>query len=251
MALSGAYGNVWTTEIYLINPTENDLQVTGPRSLPLRTSEPAESCFWPGFPWVVPAGGSLLIPADSLNAAMGCPSVYVGGAVFDADPGTVVHGRTVNHKSVAPAESGQFLAGLGQEIAGVGAADLPSPGTDYLLAALLWDAAQYCASLYDVYVYVANPGMADATITLVSVNWGIEAMYVNGARVTLPYTIDVPAGREVQLALQPIAGGPTEWCSHYARLLDITFRVSAPLAVLGTVVDRATNDARTVAPLHD
>ncbi len=243
----GSYNNLWSTEVYLINPTSQDLQVILPKPLPLRMTV-IHPCDPPVHPWTVPAQSSLLVSASELNTVIGCPGTYVGGLVFSSvAPGLAVATRMTNHKATGLAPDTGLLAGFSQEVPGIATSNLPSPGGEYMLPALTWHQFPCGPTAFDTYVYFANPNNTDATVTLVPPSGKTMSLMIGGAQVDLPYTVTVPANRDVQLALQPLNAGPVI-CSP-PSLFDLFFEVSEPVAVLGSVVDRASNDARTVLPI--
>jgi hypothetical protein len=254
----GAYGNLWSTEVYLVNPQLQDLQVSAARLMPLSFIMPT-TCEPANTPWVVPAKSSVLLSAAELDRSLGCPLEYVGGLVFTADPGIVIQTRMVNHKAEGPVSGEGLLSGFGSEIPGLETTALaqsfippmlPAPVWPYVLPALVWDGSAPAA--FDTYVYIANPNSTDAEVTLgVSAGGQPASMLLEGTEVSRPYTIIVPAGRTIQLHPMPTSSGAAD-AGEGPALFDLSFYVSAdgPIAVVGTVVDRASNDARVVLPVQ-
>lgn len=243
----GVGSNRWSTEVYLSNTGPQSAQVTVAAALPLRVVQQTP-CLPPVAPFQVPAYTTRVVTAAELNRYLGCPGQFVGGLVLEARAGIVVSTRMTNHKALGQAPEEELLQGLSQEIPGLPAASLPRPGEDYMLPALGWHPSPCTATAQlDSYLYMANPNSTSATVTLFDPSGQMGRLTLNRQVVTLPHTFTVPAGRLSQYLVAPAPEAMPAACGKPA-IFDVFFSTNEPLAVLGSVVDRTTQDARTVLP---
>lgn len=243
----GVGGNRWSTEVYVSNTAPQEALVTVAAVLPLRVVQ-HDPCLPPVAPFAVAGYSTRLITAAELNRYLGCPGEFVGGLVFEAPAGVVVATRMTNHKAVGEAPEDELLQGLSQEIPGLPAAALPQPGEDYMLPALGWH-PQPCTqrAQLDSYLYFANSDTNPASVTLFDPSDRIDRLTVNRQVVTLPHTLTVPGERLAQFLVAPAPDVLATVCGKPA-VFDLFFRTDQPVAALGSVVDRTTQDARTVLP---
>lgn len=243
----GVGTNRWSTEVYLSNTAPQQALVTVAAALPLRVVQHVP-CLPPVAPFQVPGYATRVVTAAELNRYLGCPGQYVGGLVLEAPAGIVASTRMTNHKALGEAPEEDLLQGLSQEIPGLPAAALPQPGEEYMLPALGWH-PQPCAARtqFDSYLYLANPGTGPTTVTLYDPSGRIERLSLNRQVVTLPHDLTVPAERLAQFLVAPAPEVMPAVCGKPA-LFDLFFRTDQPVAALGSVVDRSTQDARTVLP---
>lgn len=243
----GVGSNRWSTEVYLSNTGPQTAQVTVAAALPLRVVQQTP-CLPPVAPFPVAAYTTRVVTAAELNRYLGCPGQFVGGLVLEAPPDMVVSTRMTNHKALGQVPEEELLQGLSQEIPGLPAASLPQPGEDYMLPALGWHPSPCTATAQlDSYLYLANPGLTPATVTLFDPSGRMGRLALNRQIVTLPHSFLVPAGRLSQFLIAPAPEAMPAVCGKPA-IFDLFFRTDEPLAVLGSVVDRTTQDARTVLP---
>jgi hypothetical protein len=243
----GVGSNRWSTELYLSNTAPQQALVTVAVVLPLRVVQQVP-CLPPVAPFVVPGFSTRVVTAAELNRYLGCPGQFVGGLVLEAPAGVVVATRMTNHKALGEVPEEELLQGLSQEIPGLPTATLPQPGEEYMLPALGWH-PQPCTgrAQLDTYLYLANPGMAMATVTLFDPSGRIQRLSLNRQVVTLPYELTVPGERLAQFLVAPAPEVMTAVCGKPA-IFDLFFRPDQPVAALASVVDRSTQDARTVLP---
>ncbi len=245
----GVGSNRWSTEMYLSNTGPQTAQVTVAAALPLRVVRQTP-CMPPVAPFQVAAYTTRVVTAAELNRYLGCPGQFVGGLVLETPTGIVVSTRMTNHKVLGQAPEEELLQGLSQEIPGLPVALLPRPGEDYMLPALGWHPSPCTATAQlDSYLYLANPNTTPATVTLFDLGGQIGKLSLNRQTVTLPYTVTVPAGRLSQFLIAPAPEVMPAVCGKPA-VFDLFLSTDEPLAVLGSVVDRTTQDARTVLPVQ-
>jgi hypothetical protein len=244
--LPGVGTNRWTSELYLVNRGATDATVRLAAFLPgaLTISTP---CLPPIAEVSVAPYSTVLWTAAAVSRDLGCPQQAIGALVLEAYGDVVVDSRMVNG-SVAGAVDQGPLSGLGQEIPGVRVEDLVPAGTVSMLPGLLWHPNACGPPRFETYLYFANPGDKPATLTLMQDHDGAPGtLLLDGGAVATPVDLGVPAHgwRRVAVAPTPstIAG-----CLP-PQLFDLFFSADAPLAGLASVVDRSSQDARTVLPL--
>ncbi len=243
----GVGTNRWSTELYLSNTAPQQALVTVAAPLPLKIVQQVP-CLPPLAPLTVPGYSTRVVTAAELNRYLGCPGQYVGGLRLEAPPQIVVNSRMTNHKAAGEVPEEELLQGLSQEIPGLSAAALPQPGEEYMLPALGWH-PQPCSgrAQFDSYLYLANPGRGPATVTLFDPSGRIARLWVNREVVVLPHDVTVPGEQLAQFLVAPAPELATAVCGKPA-LFDLFFRTDTPVAAVGSVVDRSTQDARTVLP---
>lgn len=246
----GAAGNRWHTEVYLSNLNDHAVDVVLAATLPLRVVAGPVPCLPPVRPFRVEGLRTLVVVASELNLWLGCPQEYVGGLVFEHPPGVLVGTRMTNTKGFDGDLAPRFLKGFSQEIPGVPFHRLPGKDGPFLIPSLTRNpAACPGGNEYDTYLYFANPQSNDVTVRLASPPGTAFSFRLGESVVELPYTVKVPAGRVVQLALAPPTSG-TVPCAA-AEFFDLLFEADGQIGVLASVVDRASNDARTVLVTTD
>ena len=243
----GVGSNRWSTEVYVSNTAPQQALVTVAAVLPLRVVQQVP-CLPPVTPFAVAGYSTRVITAAELNRYLGCPGEFVGGLVFEAPAEVVVATRMTNHKAVGEVPEDELLQGLSQEIPGLPTAALPQSGEEYMLPALGWH-PQPCTqrAQLDSYLYLANPGTDSASVTLFDPSGRIDRLVVNRQVVTLPHILTVPGERLAQFLVAPSPEVLPAACGKPA-VFDLFFRTDQPVAALGSVVDRTTQDARTVLP---
>jgi hypothetical protein len=242
----GAAGNRWSSELYLSNLSATAMDVTVAGVLPLRVKQGPHPCLPPITPIHVEGQRTRLLLASELATYLGCPEEFVGGLVLEHPPGLLVASRMTNTKSFLEELLARPLQGFSQEIPGVLLADLPSNDGRYMIPSLAWD-PNPCdgQARFDVYLYLANPSEEERTVTL----WPREGeemrLRIPDREVLLPLPVKVPAGKLVQLAIKPPLP-PGEAPCGQVQFFDLFFEADGSVGVLASVVDRASNDARTI-----
>lgn len=242
---SGAGGNRWTTELYLTNLTSTPMEVTLVRDLPLRVKPSSSPCLPPTVPISVEPQQTRIVLASELGRFLGCPEEFVGALVFSHPEGLILQTRMTNTKSFVTEITDSPLRGFSQEIPGVSVAALAGGHGRYIVPSLAWS-PNPCPGepVFATYLYLANPNDLDATVTFFPKEGGSFRIGFPQEE-ELPFSVKVPAGKVVQLPLSPVPQGEEAPCSS-AEFFDLYFESDVPVGVLASVVDRASNDARTV-----
>lgn len=241
----GAAGNRWSSELYLTNVTGSVMEVTLLKVLPLRVVEGPHPCLPPQTPISIPAHRTRVLLAWELGRYLGCPESFVGGLVLAHPPGLLVQSRMTNTKSFQGSVEEKPLQGFSQEIPGIELSELPNREGRYMIASLAWS-PKPCPDqpIFDVYLYFANPGEVPVTVRLLPPEGETLRLRVPVEEVALPWEVKVPAGKVVQVAIKPVEP-EGEGCVG-AEFFDLFFEADGQVGVLASVVDRASNDARTV-----
>lgn len=244
----GKDGNVWSSEVFLVNPGPATAIVSNPHFVPGTLREP-NPCYPPiaAFHEVAPYSTVMLSSAD-LSIELQCPQAALGGLAFDADPPVVITSRVANVRGGAAA--GATLAGLGQDLSAFGPADLSVPGAIYQLPALVFDSFRCArAPLFEVYLYLANPGSSPVGVTLQRSHDGSAgALILDGAPQATPFTFTLPAQGWRQIKVD-LGGASPSGCGS-PQVADLFFTATGGVAVVASVVDRTSQDARTVLPVR-
>lgn len=242
----GASGNRWFTEIYLSNATSQAQEVLVVGVQVLRVRESPHPCLPPNVPIPVPPLQTKVLVASDLSRWLGCPEEFVGGLLLQHEAGLLVGTRMTNAKGFEPSVGSSLLRGFSQEIPGVPLEALVGePGAVYMVPSLVWHPRPCGATLYDTYLYFNNPGETDVTVQLLPREGETTKLSLGSVEVELPYFFKVPARRVVQLAVQPPASSGNEECGQ-PQVFDLFFAADGKVAALASVVDRASNDARTI-----
>jgi hypothetical protein len=240
--------NRWSTEIYFSNPTGRTLQASvGAVYLGKRLGD--HMCYPPQpNPLEIPAYSSTFVPAREMWRELGCPDAILGGLLLNSDGPLVVSSRMVN----APVLSLQavLLAGVSQEIPGIPREQLPTSGATYMLPTIGWPSVACGSPAFENYLRAVNPGTEPVTLTIQLDAAGSAAtINVGGHNVPVPYSVTVAPESWQQLRIGPPSPPPAGAPCLPDGLRDLFFTVSAPTAVLLSVVDRSTQDPRTVLPI--
>ena len=247
----GKAGNLWRSEVLATNPgpLPVDLEI-GP-FLPgvIKASDP---CMVPSpLRRELPPYSTQLITAADLSFALGCPDLAIGGLVFSAVAPVSLVARVANVTGFPndPSASAAPISGFGQQIPAIPASQLAVPGTVYQVPGLILDANGCIGSRFETYLYIANPDTLPVDVTLQQSQGGTPAgeLVLSGQPVVTPYTFKVPARGWKQLLVK-LGGGPMGPCGE-PQLLDLFFTTTGPIAVVGAVVDRGSQEPRTALPL--
>ncbi len=244
----GQDGNVWNSEVFLINPGPVAARVSIPTFLAgvFRAGVPC----YPPIPAFheVPPYSTVMLSSFEISQELECPAAALGALAFDADLPVQITTRVVNLRAGTPAT--QVLSGLGQVVPGFATDDLAVAGAVYQLPALLWDPFRCArASLFDLYLYLANPGSVPVDVTLQQSRDGAPGeLVINGTSVPTPYTFTVegPGWRQFKVEL----GGTLPAQCLPPQVVDLFFTATGGVAVLAGVMDRASQDPRTVLPVR-
>jgi hypothetical protein len=243
----GKADNLWSSEIFLTNPGPATVMVSNGRFLPgtLKIDVP---CYPPiaAFHLVAPYSTIVLSPR-TIELDLQCPVAALGAMAFTADGPVVISSRVVNTLGLTP--SAEVLSGLGQDVPALSAADLAVPGAVYQLPGLVWDPFRCGPPAFEIYLYLANPGSAPLDVTLQQSRDGAPGeLLVNGVDVMTPSVVTVDAGTFRQLKVE--LGGAKPASCQPPQLVDLFFKATGGIAVVASVVDRSSQDARTVLPLR-
>ncbi len=245
-ALPGASGNLWYTEVSLINPTQQTITVDPPVFLP-GTMQITHPCLPPARQVEVPAESTVIWKPWDIAMELGCPDSAVGALLISADGPLVVTGRMTNVRDEAATETGP-LEGFGQTIDGIDVSSLPAGQETVMLPGMIWHPNACGPRQFDAYVGFANPGdePLDAIIDL-GPQAGDSAVYIDHKLMDLPAKVTVPAKSWIQVQLLPV-NSVMAVCLEPQRF-DLLVTLKGPMAVYGSVVDRSTQDPRTILPV--
>jgi len=244
--LAGKNGNLWSSELYVTNPGSEARRIWVAGFLAGRqgTQRP---CLPPVGQLVVPPQATVLWPATAVSRDLGCPSWALGGLRLESDGSLSIASRVVNERAAGDGES-VLLRGFGQEIMATPVAD-PGSTMEALLPALAWHPNPCGERLFESYVYVANPGLAAVTVTVQQDAAGTPGtLIVNGVEVATPVPLTVEPGAWLQLKVDPV-DSPLAVCMA-PELASLVVKADGPVAVIGSVVDRSTQDPRTVTAVE-
>ena len=245
-SLSGASGNRWSSELYLTNVGQADASVRYGGFLP-GFMEVGTPCLPPIAPVPVPPHSTVVVPGVAVARDMGCPAFAVGGLVLDIDGDVRVTSRMVNTRGTS-GPGGDVASGFGQEIPGLATDELLPAGAPAMLPGLVWDPLRCGSVRFDTYLYFANPGPTAATVTLLSGSGGDPLTVVlDGTTVTTPVALTVAPVGWLRVHVEP--GGAWPAVCGPPHTFDLIFSSDAPIAALASVVDRTTQDPRTVLPV--
>jgi hypothetical protein len=244
--LEGRSGSLWSSEIYLTNPGEQPVLVELARFLPGDISKPTPCDLFMPPTRVVPPQSATVWTANGLATDLGCAERARGGLVLRADGPVHVTSRLVNLGGDEDQGTAAVLSGRGEAFEAISIERLPAAGT-HLLPALMWSRNPCGELAFDTFVGFANPSADPVEVVLDIPHEGDRAVRINGREVFLPHRVLVPANTWRQFRLTPAADGASPCGTVESFLVRIT--IDAPLAIYASVIDRASGDPRTVAPV--
>jgi hypothetical protein len=244
----GKSGNRWTSEVFLTNPGSTTVRFSGMTVLPGVVVTPVP-CLPPTPAYrEVPPYTTAMLSASDLFLALGCPAKVLGGLAFTTDGPARISSRIVNERGETGL--GGPLSGLGQDLPAFSRADLSLPDTVYQLPGLLWDPLR-CARppAFEIYLYLVNPNAAPVDVTLQqSRNGRQDQLLVNGVPITTPYAFTMQPEEWRQLRVE--YGGVLPAVCAGPLVVDLFFVAQGGVEVVGSVVDRGSQDPRTVLPVR-
>ncbi len=252
--LPGHSRNLWTTELYLSNPTSETILVDPPVVLEGSLSIP-NPCYPPVRPKEVPPYSSVVWTAEEIAFDLGCATRVIGALLLTADGPLVVDSRVVNVSGeYVIGEGGEeelpevILTGFSQQMPGRPVEELPAPGDRLMLPSLVWHPNPCDGAAFDAYVGLVNPTGDPVDVTF-DLPEGLRegGMRIGGKLVDLPHTMTLPPRSWQQLHVAPPPSDLTV-CME-PRRFDLYLETEGPVAAYGSVVDRSTQDPRTVFPV--
>ncbi len=247
----GKGGNLWNTEVFATNPGPLPVALEIGPFLPGKTkgSRPCIQMVSP-FLHQLPPYSTQLLSSNELDLAIGCPDSAIGGLVFSADAEVSLVARVANTAGMFnTSNTAAAISGVGQQIPAIPSSQLAGPGAVYQVPGLILDPNPCAAPRFESYLYVANPGPEKVDVTLQQTQDGKSAgsLVLSGQSVVTPYTFSVPAGGWQQFLVQ--MSGTLAACTTSLEVADLFFTTTGSLALVGTVVDRGSQEPRTVLPL--
>ena len=244
--IEGRSGELWSSEIYLTNPSDQPVQVELSRFLPGSINKPTPCDFFMPPTRVVPPYSAAVWTAEGLATDLGCAERARGGLVLRADGPVYVTSRLVNLAGGDDEVAPTVLSGRGEGFEAIPLDELPGAGS-HLLPALMWHRNPCEMSSFDTHVGFANPGSDPVEITLDVPHESARAVQINGEDVFLPHSLSIRGGSWRQIRLSPIVEEGVPCGSVESFLLRI--ETDAPIAIYGSVIDRKSGDPRTVSPV--
>lgn len=235
-----------STEIYLVNPTADPVQVSIAGFLPGTVRRPTPCGQFMSPTRVVPAQSAVLWTASGLATDLGCAEEALGALRLHAEGPVRVTGRMVRHQDVGESTPLGILSGGGQPVTALQVQRLPGP-TTLLLPALLWHRNPCGTAAFTTEIGFANPGLEPVAVTLYLPEESRRAIRINGRPVALPHQIVIEPDRWTQIKLTPM-DRLGEVCLE-PESFDLEIVIDGPLAVYGSVVDEWSLDGRMVQPV--
>lgn len=245
----GHDGAVWSSELYLTNPGDQPVQVTLDGFLGDTIDRPAPCNLFMTPTRVVPPRSSVVWTSAGLATDLGCAEAALGALELRADGPIQITSRLVR-RDLSDGESaeGLLLSGRGQEFEAVPVTELPRRGEVLVLPALLWHRNPCGPPAFDTTLGFANPTGQDLVVLLtLERDLAADGVRVDGRPVDIPHQIVVPARGWIQVRLEPedVSGAACLPPEGFAARV----RVTGPVAVYASVVDRRSHDPRTVMPV--
>ncbi len=243
LRVPGQSETIWSSEVYVTNP--GAVTATVYEGSLIGHTEGAPPC----LPFVQPQitvgpYSTVRWSAENLAPGIGCPVWAAGALTFTSDRDVLISSRMVNVESDGDAAT-DMLRGFGQEVHAIGVNALPEG--ELLLPGIAWHPNACGAAAFDTNVFFSNPG--DRTVTAsIELQPGEPAgLVVDGKPRTAPFVVAV-GPREFRQ--HRIAGADSLLTVCMApRVGAFVLKTDGPLAVIASVVDRSSGDARTVTPI--
>lgn len=247
--IAGNGANNWSSEVYVTNP--------GAEAISVRLAGTYVGRIQDTHPCLPPSPVTIDVPAYSTKGwvgnriwmDLGCPDFILAGLLLHAEAPFIVNSRMVNTFAAPNPAAANLLTGLSQEVPGIPIENLADRGGTYMLPALGWEPSPCGTGRFSNTLQVVNPGDTDIELSLMLDPSGTAMGFlVDGRPVAAPHAVTIRARTWVQIKvaaelLRNVVCGPP-------RLADIFFTTSGPVALYGSVVDRATQDPRTTMPIR-
>lgn len=247
--IAGNGTNNWSSEVYLTNP--------GAEAITVHLAATYLGRIQDRHPCLPPSPVTISVPAYSTKGwvgsqiwrDLGCPDFIVAGLLLRAEAPFIVNSRMVNTFAAPATSTANLLTGLSQEVPGIPAESLPTTGGVYMVPAFGWQPSPCGTASFNNNLQVVNPNDDDAELTLMLDPFGTAREFVvDGKPVTAPHVVPIRARSWVQIKISPaLLRGAA--CMP-AQLADVFFTTTRPVAVYGSVVDRASQDPRTTMPIQ-
>ncbi len=244
--LQGRAESLWSSEIYLTNPSDQPVLVELGRFLPGDISKPTPCDLFMPPTRVVPPQSATVWTAAGLATDLGCAESARGGLVLRADGPVHITSRLVNLAGADQESPAAVLSGRGEAFEAIPLEHLPSAGA-HLLPALMWHRKPCTNPAFDTFVGFANPGPNPVEVILDIPHERGRAVRVNGREVYLPHRVQIRPGTWHQLRLAPATDEEAP-CGAIESFL-VRVDIDGPLAIYGSVIDRSSGDPRTVSPV--
>ena len=242
--------NNWSSEVYLTNPGPEAIRVTLADVYVGKIKEMTPPCLHPSPVRVdVPAYSTVAWKAANIAIGLGCPESALVGLLLSSEGYFVVNSRMVNTFASQSTSVEKLLTGLSQEVPGVPVEQLLQSKTEYMVPGLGWEPAPCGAVQFDNYLQIVNPNDETVTITL-AVGAGSAAgeLMVDGVRHAAPYALELKGRSWRQVKVGPAPRNVVQ--CEAAALDDVFVSVSAPVSLYASVVDRKSQDPRTMLPVQ-
>lgn len=246
--VQGLDGSRWSSEIYLTNPTAVPIQVALADFLPGSLYRPAPCDLFMSPTRVVPPLSAVVWTANGLATDLGCAERALGAVVLDADGPIHVSSRLVQHQPGEGSRRSGVLSGSGQGFVAIPVSELPGRG-EYLLSPLLWHRNPCGERAFDAYLGFANPSDVPRRVEIrIDPRIADGGVRIDDEPAELPYELVIAPHSWQQIRIEPI-DLPVDVCLP-PESLAVTVQLDGPLALYGSVVDRSSNDPRTVEPVE-
>jgi hypothetical protein len=247
--IAGNGTNNWSSEIYLTNP--------GAAAISVRLAATYVGRIQDRHPCMPPDPVTIAVPAYSTRGwvgsqiwrDMGCPDFIVAGLLLHAEAPFIVNSRMVNTFGPPSTSTASLVSGLSQEVPGIPVENLADKGGTYMVPAFGWEPSPCGSAQFENRLQVVNPNDVDAELTLMLDPFGTAIDFlVDGRPVAAPHVVPIRARSWVQIKIAPTL--LRDAACMPPRLADVFFTTSHPVAVYGSVVDRASQDPRTSMPIE-
>ncbi len=244
--LEGHSDDLWSSEIYLTNPSDQPVQVELAQFLPGEIAKPTPCDLFMPPTRVVPPHSAAVWTASGLATDLGCAKSARGGLVLKADGPVHISSRLVHFAANAESDVSTVLSGNGEAIEAIPIEDLPAAGS-HLLPSLMWHRNPCDGPAFDTFIGFANPGAGRVEVLIDLPKGSEREMVINGEQVFLPHLIAVPHHSWKQLRLAPVKEDGAA-CGGVESFV-VRVETNSPLAFYASVIDRASGDPRTVSPV--
>ena len=242
--LAGVGDNLWSSEIFITNPSGQDASVRVGEFLPGRLTIPVPCGPPSGVPREVPPLTTIVWTAADIARELGCATEAVGGLTFVADREVAISSRMVNEIGGPPVEEG-FLPGFGLEYPAFAAEASSGAGDRLLLPALVWHPEACDAPGFETAIGVVNLEQSAITVQLsFSGGAGPSQVFIDGELTQSPFEFTVRGRGWKQISFSP-PEGEDPGCKP-AEVVDLILAPSGEALAYATVVDRSTQDGRIV-----